>query len=159
MLFAPLMLVACGSPTAGNAGPLPTPSASAATIEVSSGVASHGPTLGEPLHATSTIPTTEPIRGPVTITNADQGRTVELTVGENVSFQLNDSFDWTFASTNEAVTAQTPDNLLVEGTQGVFRAMASGVAELTAIGEPRCRKSKPACGLPSIQYQITVIVR
>ena len=94
------------------------------------------------------------------ITLADNGKTFTLHPGE--SFLLNlgmDTFDWTVDIDNPNVLGRVKDVMVIRGAQGIYEANSLGQASLTAIGNPLCRNSVPACEMPSIMFRITVIVQ
>lgn len=81
----------------------------------------------------------------------DNGKTFNLQVGDNLRFNLDPGYDWSAISVSDT-------NVIVV-TQGIYQAHASGVAALTATGNPKCLNSTPPCGMPSIMFTITVIVQ
>lgn len=90
----------------------------------------------------------------------DNGKTFNLQVGD--SFLLNlgiETYDWTVTVDNENIMHMKTGVLVIKGAQGIYDALAPGTAVLSATGDPLCRKSKPACGAPSILFTITVIVK
>jgi len=94
------------------------------------------------------------------ITLADNGRTFTLHPGE--SFLLNlgmDTFDWTVDIDHQDVLSRVKGVMVIRGAQGIYEANSLGQASLTAIGNPLCRNSAPACEMPSIMFRITVIVQ
>jgi hypothetical protein len=93
------------------------------------------------------------------ITLADNGETFTLHSGD--SFLLNlgmDEFDWTVDIDNQNVLSRVEGVMVIRGAQGVYEANRLGQAMLIATGNPLCRKSVPACAMPSIMFRITVIV-
>ena len=94
------------------------------------------------------------------ITVAGNGKTLVLQPGE--SFLLNlgmDEFDWTVNIDNQNVLSRVKGVMVVRGAQGIYEANSLGQAVLTATGNPLCRKSVPACAMPSMLFRITVIVQ
>ena len=94
------------------------------------------------------------------ITLADNGKTFTLHPGD--SFLLNlgmDTFDWTVNVDNQDVLSRVKGVMVIRGAQGIYEANSLGQASLTAIGNPLCRNSVPACEMPSIMFRITVIVQ
>ena len=94
------------------------------------------------------------------ITLADNGKTFTLHPGD--SFLLNlgmDTFDWTVDIDNQNVLSRVKGVMVIRGAQGIYEANSPGEASLTAVGNPLCRSSVPACEMPSIMFRITVIVK
>ena len=94
------------------------------------------------------------------ITLADNGKTFIVQVGD--SFLLNlgmDKFDWTVNIDDQNVVSREKGVMPIMGAQGVYQASAPGKAVLSAVGDPLCRASKPACMAPSILFQVTLIVQ
>jgi len=94
------------------------------------------------------------------ITLADNGKTFALHLGD--SFLLNlgmDTFDWSVDIDNQNVLSREKGVMVIRGAQGIYEANSLGQASLTAIGNPLCRNSVPACEMPSIMFRITVIVQ
>jgi hypothetical protein len=94
------------------------------------------------------------------ITLADNSETFLLHPGE--SFLLNlgmDMFNWTVTIDNQNVLGRVKNITVIRGAQGVYQAASQGQAVLSAVGDPFCRSSKPACMAPSLMFQVTVIVQ
>jgi len=94
------------------------------------------------------------------ITLADNGKTFLVHPGE--SFLLNlgmDSYDWTVNIDDQNVISREKNVMAIRGAQGVYQAASPGQAVLSAVGDPLCRKLKPACMAPSIMFTVTVIVQ
>ncbi len=94
------------------------------------------------------------------VTQEDNGKTFYLHLGE--SFLLNlgtDVFDWTVDIDNQTVLSRVKNVMVIRGAQGIYQANSPGQAVLTAVGNPFCRKSVPACAAPSLLFKITVIVQ
>lgn len=94
------------------------------------------------------------------ITLADNGKTFIMHPGENFLLNLGaEIFDWTVQIDIQNVLDRVKNIMVIRGAQGVYEANNPGQAVLTAIGDPFCRKSTPACMAPSIMFKITVIVQ
>jgi hypothetical protein len=94
------------------------------------------------------------------VTLDDNGKAFNMKVGD--SFLLNlgtDAYDWTVTIDNESVLHLKMGVMVIRGAQGIYDALAPGTAILSASGDPLCLKSRPACGMPSILFTVTVIVR
>jgi hypothetical protein len=120
-------------------------------------------TLGATVPATAT--TTSPLPGPggatgqLTVTQADQGKTVPLHVGDRFLLALGEGYDWTVNIDNQNVVSRVIGILTVRGSQGIFEAHQAGTATLTAMGDPVCRQSQPPCGQPSILFTVKLGVQ
>jgi hypothetical protein len=84
-------------------------------------------------------------------TITDNGKTLNLRVGDNLKLKLDLWYDWSAIALSDA-------NVIV-ATQGIYQARSPGIASLTATGNPKCLNSTPSCGMPSIMFTITVIVQ
>ena len=94
------------------------------------------------------------------ITLADNGNTFIVHPGD--SFLLNlgmDTFDWTVTIDNQNIISREKNVMPIRGAQGVYQASTPGQAVLSAVGDPLCRNSTPACMSPSILFQVTLIVQ
>jgi len=116
-------------------------------------------TLPPPPEETETPPPgRDSIPGGV-ITLHDGGRTFSMRVGD--SFLLNlgsDMYEWDVSVDNENVLKRELGIAVIQGAQGVYKALGPGTATLSALGDPFCLKSTPACGMPSILFTVTVLV-
>jgi hypothetical protein len=93
------------------------------------------------------------------ITLEDKGKIFKLKVGD--SFLLNlgtDVYDWTVTVDNENVLNLKVGVMVIKGAQGIYDALASGTATLSATGDPICLRSNPPCARPSILFTVTMIV-
>lgn len=90
---------------------------------------------------------------------ADNGRTLMVHTGERFLLNLGNGFDWTVDIDNPNVLSRLENANVPIGAQGVYEASGPGQASLTAVGDPYCRHSNPACEAPSILFKITVIVQ
>ena len=96
--------------------------------------------------------------GSIIITLADQGSTLKLVVGESFLLKLGEAYTWDITISDPNVLGRVRNIAVVRGAQGVYEALQAGTVTLTAAGDPLCRQSQPACGMPSIQFKITVMV-
>jgi len=131
------LLSACATSVAGQVGS-PTPEVTMETV----------------------VPTDPATDGGLTVTLADQGKTINMTVGQSFLLKLGGDYTWNIVISDENVISRTPRNIpLVQGAQGIYDATAAGTATFTATGEPVCLKATPPCSTPSIQFSITVVVK
>jgi hypothetical protein len=103
---------------------------------------------------------TEPAPGESRIiTLNDRGSTIPLKVGDQFLLKLGEGFEWSINISDLSVISRVPNILVVKGAQGVFVAHQPGKVTLSAAGDPLCRQSKPACGMPSIAFEVTLVVQ
>ena len=104
----------------------------------------------------------------VTITHADNGRTIPLAVGDRVLLDLGDSLNWDVRIDNPDVLAPLLDNPAVPApsigvappvpaAQGLYEARADGTATLTATGSPICLPDQ-ACPQLLMLFKVTFVV-
>jgi hypothetical protein len=113
-------------------------------------------TIAAPESAGPTLSPSPP-SGPITITVNDNQRTFQFAVGETFTLDLGGDFDWQLQVGDERIITRV-DTGMATG-QGNYRALATGRTELTAAGEPACRQASPACMMPSVLFQITIVVQ
>ncbi len=107
----------------------------------------------------SAVPTVASITGPSSVTLGDNGKTVNLHVGDRFLLALGTGYDWTANVADQAIVSRVVNVTVVQGGQGVYEAKKIGSTTLTATGEPPCRKVQPPCGLPSRTFKIQIVVR
>ena len=133
-----------------------------ATSDVGGGVVSGTAIAGTAVvvfpATTGPMQTRTPLRGSRVITSQDAMQTLYLSVGETFTLQLDSRMGWEIEPVDGIVLMQIQPPDVEQGTQGVYQAHASGQTELIATGDPPCRRSKPACMMPSILFHLTVIV-
>jgi hypothetical protein len=111
------------------------------------------PVLAEPAAvSTDTAPLTK------TITLDDDQKTITLQVDETVLLNLGEGYDWNISIDDQMVISREVNVMVIRGAQGIYRAHTPGRATLTAVGDPLCRKSVPACGAPSRLFRLNVVV-
>jgi len=93
-----------------------------------------------------------------TITQADQGTTVNLVAGTQALLALDSGHDWVVTVEDEAVLTPVVGAAVPPGAQGVYMASQPGQTTLTAVGEPLCRKAQPPCGAPTILFRALIAV-
>ena len=92
----------------------------------------------------------------VTLDNNNQ--LITLHPGEQFLLKLGDVYQWDLVIDNPKVVSQAMTFVAIKGAQGLFSAQQAGTATLTATGDPLCRQSKPACGMPSILFTLHIEV-
>jgi hypothetical protein len=97
--------------------------------------------------------------GEIIVTLEDQGKTINLSVGENFLLKLGDEYAWQVDISDQAILSRVKNIMVVKGAQGVYAALQAGTVTLSAAGDPQCLQSQPPCAMPSIQFNITVIVK
>jgi hypothetical protein len=97
--------------------------------------------------------------GPITVTLDDQGKTVNLPLGQNFLLKLGETYTWDISISDQSVISRVRNIAVILGAQGVYESLKPGIVTLSASGDPLCRQSKPACGQPSIQFTVTIVVK
>lgn len=111
------------------------------------------------ISATDVEPTTQTIP-PSGVTLDDNGKTFILHPGDSFLLDLGtDTFDWTVNIDAQDVLSREKNVMVIRGAQGIYLANKPGQAILTAVGDPLCRNSIPACAAPSLLFRITLIVQ
>jgi len=83
------------------------------------------------------------------ITMADNGGSVDVTVGDTLRLDLDSGYDWAVSVSDVSVLAEN---------DGTYLASLPGQATLTATGNPFCLSSTPPCLMPSLLFTVTVNV-
>jgi predicted secreted protein len=175
-LLASALLAACGEstgaqdtassllpPTAsgGNTGAQGSASPTSITYPNGVTVSSSNGSLSAPL--SSLVPATPapplpPVNGVKTITNADNGTTINLAAGTQVILALDEDHDWTVTVEDQTVLTLMVGAAAPSGAQGVYAASKPGQTTLTAVGEPPCRKTQPPCDAPTVLFRVGIAV-
>ncbi len=114
-------------------------------------------TPGDPTSAVGSNPQVIPAGG---ITMADNGKTFLVHPGDGFLLNLGmDTFDWTVTIDDQNVISREKNVMPIRGAQGVYQAINAGQTVLSAVGDPLCRNSTPACMMPSLMFKVTVIVQ
>jgi hypothetical protein len=114
-------------------------------------------TPGDPTSVVGSNPQAIPANG---ITLVDNGKTFLVHPGDGFLLNLGmDVYDWSVTIDDQNVISREKGVMPIRGAQGIYQAMAPGQAVLSAVGDPLCRNSTPACMLPSMMFQVTVIVQ
>lgn len=138
---APTVL-ASATPIASLATVTPTSTARPTdSTPTSSSTASPEPTSGE---APPTSVATVGSGGPIRVTPADNGRTIDLQVGQTFLLALGNNLDWNVTVADPTVVSRVVNVLVVRGAQGIYRANRVGQTSLTATGRPICAPNQ-AC--------------
>jgi hypothetical protein len=146
------MRVVTGTPPTSEPGETSTPVLQPTTIAPSLPPGSGTTTMTPP--AATAAPTGQEL----SLTLADEEKTVNLKVGQRFLLNLGADYDWTPLVADQNVVSRVVGILVIRGAQGVYEAHAPGTTILTASGSPTCLKSKPACAMPSRLYKVTLVV-
>jgi hypothetical protein len=126
------------------------------------------PTYSAPtsVPVTTTIPTNLPtdisptsVPSAPNVTLADNGKTIMLQSGQSFLLKLGENYDWTVTVADQNILKRMINVMVIRGAQGIYIAGKPGSTTLSALGDPMCLQSKPACAVPSIQFKITIIVK
>jgi hypothetical protein len=94
------------------------------------------------------------------ITLEDNKMTFSMHPGERFQVVLGlAGYDWVVEPVDQSVLAGVENKATSGGSLGMYEAIGSGQAVLTATGNPRCRNSKPACAAPSYLFEVIIIVK
>ncbi len=94
------------------------------------------------------------------ITRADNGKTFVIKTGDRFLLNLGmENYTWDINIDNQEVLRRVPNITVIKGAQGVYEALKTGQASLTASGDPLCRSAKPPCMIPSIIFRVTITVQ
>jgi len=95
----------------------------------------------------------------VTVTLADDGRTISLQTGQRALVSLGDDFDWTVQVEDASILSRVTGVTVVAGAQVFYQANRVGQTTLTASGDPACRKAQPACAQASRTLRVSIVVQ
>jgi hypothetical protein len=94
-----------------------------------------------------------------TVTIDDGGKTIDLRVGERFLLILKKSnFEWETSVQDSTVLKKVTDVEVIAGAQGVFEAQRVGQTKIDSIGNLPCTKLRPPCNMPSLQFELGVMV-
>ena len=147
------VLSACAQAQGSGLTPSATPEVSPMVTDVPSGTPV-GITPEEP----GSTPTGQTSGDGKVITLDDQGKTINLQVGERFLLQLGEQYTWDISISDPSVLSRVPNILVVRGAQGIYEAHQAGSVTLSATGDPACRQLKPACAMPSLLVTVTIVV-
>jgi hypothetical protein len=151
------------NPFVASDQPIASPEPSVVPPTVSVGRATASP-VGTASTGARPTPSPAPTRTPApasalrTITLADDGTTVIVTVGERVLVELGVGLVWTVRVDDPSVLVRVPGVTLVVGAQGLYAAARAGSTLVAAIGDAACRTAVPPCMVPSRSFSVTVVV-
>ncbi len=135
--------------------PSTTPSGSGAATPAATDAPTQAQLTPEP---TLTTPG-EPAAGDAKIiTLDDNGKTIQMSVGESFLLKLGEQYEWAVTVSDQNVVSRVKYIAVVRGAQGVYDALQAGTATLTATGDPACRQSQPPCMMPSRLFTLTIVV-
>jgi hypothetical protein len=92
------------------------------------------------------------------VTLADNAKTIKLQPGQSFLLKLGEDYDWTVSVSDQNILKRVMNVMVIRGAQGIYVAGKPGTTTLSAIGDPTCLQSQPACSAPSIQFKITINV-
>ena len=150
-----------GSASAGSA------SASAATVGSATASATAGSATATPIPVEgSPSPTGPPTAGSVIpagpVTQADNGETLRLTVGQQFTVVLATSpMMWDQPTAQGSAVTRVSASGGYPGTspaQAVFRAVAPGTAQVTSATDMQCLHATPRCSVPQEIWSVRVVV-
>lgn len=111
------------------------------------------------------VPTPTPTQQPLPtgtsnlqVTLQDSGKSITLHVGDSFLLYLGDTYQWEVSIADQSIISRVPNIMVIRGAQGIYTAHAVGTTTLTATGNPQCYYSKPPCLMPSILFQVSIIV-
>lgn len=93
------------------------------------------------------------------ITPEDNDKLIDIKKGESFIVKLDSSYDWRISIDNQTVIDSDYSDIRYSGSQGVYRALNSGQAILTGVGDPLCLSLDPPCMSPSILFQLNINVK
>ncbi|MCB0003832.1 MAG: hypothetical protein KDI07_05825 [Anaerolineae bacterium] len=93
-----------------------------------------------------------------TVTLDDQGKTIDLLVGERFLLNLGEGYTWEVEISDPNVVSRVTNITVIRGAQGVYEALQPGTTTLSATGDPACRQTKPPCAMPTTLFTVTLVV-
>ena len=93
------------------------------------------------------------------VTLDDDGKTINLKVGERFLLYLGEGYTWNVIIGDPNVIGQVVGVMTIRGSQGLFEARQVGTTTLVADGEPACAQSTPPCEMPSRLFQVQIVVQ
>jgi hypothetical protein len=97
--------------------------------------------------------------GPV-ITQADDGKTIVLSVGEQFLVSLGGGYDWNVDTTSLLPNVVGVPTLIgIPDSQGIFEPVTSGTYQLKAKGQPDCQKTDRDCPNQSTTFEVKLSIQ
>ena len=96
--------------------------------------------------------------GGLTITLSDQGKTINLEVGQQFLVNLGGGYGWQVAFDELRNLVAVPTLLPILGAQGIFQPVARGTTSFKAKGQPLCDKDKPPCPQNTVEFEVTIAI-
>jgi hypothetical protein len=96
--------------------------------------------------------------GGPTITLADQGKTINLKVGQQFLVALGGGYGWKVDFDELKNIVAVPTLLPIFGTQGIFQPVAAGRVSFKAKGEPNCNKEEGPCPENPVQFEVIIAI-
>jgi len=109
-----------------------------------------------PATLTVTVP---PLSTACNITLADDGQTLGFQVGQSFLLFLGANDNWSATVADQTVVDRVPDIFVIRGAQGLYQARRPGRTLLTATGDPACRQEQPPCAVPSMVFNVQIVVQ
>ncbi len=94
----------------------------------------------------------------LTVTLADDGKTITLVVGDQFLLDLNAPYSWQVTVADKKILKHTPSTS-GKDSEGTYEATMQGTTDLTATGTPVCYNSIPRCLMPSRLFTLHVNVK
>jgi hypothetical protein len=104
-------------------------------------------------------PTDVPVGGELTVTLQNNRQTITMQVGQRFLLNLGEIYNWSPVVADETVVSRVIGITVIRGAQGIYEAHKTGQTTLSATGDPPCRSQKPACMMPSISFQVNIVVQ
>jgi hypothetical protein len=90
---------------------------------------------------------------------ADEGKTLQFTVGEAFLLFLDQGMTWTVRESTPGILTGVLTSYRPKDSQGYYQATNPGQTTLSATGDLSCRQAKPPCMVPSRIFQVTIVVK
>jgi hypothetical protein len=94
----------------------------------------------------------------LTITLAENGKTIPLGVGQRFLLSLGQDYDWTVTVDDPNIVSQVGNIAPVKGTQGVYEAYKAGSTTLSATGVVICPPGM-ACIQIALEFRALIVVK
>jgi hypothetical protein len=109
-----------------------------------------------PASQASPLPTLDERTSIVSI--AENGKTLAFASGQRFVLFLDQGYAWQITIADPAIVALLDERAPLPDAQGYFEALQPGQTKISASGDPLCRAAKPPCMMPSILFDITIMV-